>query len=217
MVLSKKKKRFLIAVVCIAAAVLAAALAADRGMGRLVVDMAKARVRALMVAAINTAVQDVLQASADYSDLVIPVQDDRGVLVLIKADTVRMNRLATDATLATQERLNGIGDQGISIPLGSALGSKVLSGFGPNIRVRIVPVGSVTAEFTSEFESTGINQTRHKIYLNVRAQVSIVIPRHAGTVEVDVPVLISESIIIGEVPQYYLNAESEDNALNLMP
>ena len=101
--------------------------------------------------------------------------------------------------------------------MGSITGSHILEGAGPNINVKTIPVGSVTAEFTSEFESAGINQTRHKIYLKVRAEISIVVPSQAKSVEVIVPVLVSENIIVGQVPEYYLHNENPGDSLELVP
>ena len=189
----------------------------DINLRPLIVDMAEAKVRALTVMAINDAVQTTVREEPYFTDLVEAVKDDEGRITLLKANTLRMNELSTRATLTTQQRLNDIGDQGVKSPLGSVLGSQILQGSGPYIKVKTVPVGSVTAEFVTEFESVGINQTRHKMYLKVKANVRIVIPRGAQTVEVVVPVLISESIIVGQVPEYYLNNENSEDLMNLVP
>ena len=213
----RKLRRFQVWLLLIAALLIIAWIVVDMNMRPIIVNMAEAKVRALAVKAINDAVQSTVSADPDYTDLVEPVTDGEGRITLLKADTLKMNQLSTQATLATQQRLNDIGDQGVSIPLGSITGSHILEGAGPNINVKTIPVGSVTAEFTSEFESAGINQTRHKIYLKVRAEISIVVPSQAKSVEVIVPVLVSENIIVGQVPEYYLHNENPGDSLELVP
>ena len=43
----------------------------------------------------------------------------------------------------------------------------MLAGRGPDIPIVIVPVGTVESRVYDVFEQAGINQTRHKIYLEI--------------------------------------------------
>ena len=74
--------------------------------------------------------------------------------------------------------------------------------------------GVASAAFSTEFESAGINQSRHKIFLSLHAQARLVIPGDAKQVDLKGQVLIAESIIVGEVPQSYVNVPEMDDALN---
>ena len=69
----------------------------------------------------------------------------------------------------------------------------------------------------TEFEDAGINQTRHKIYLILNATVRILIGNAAQTVVISSQVLISETIIIGDVPQSFVEVDNTDDLLNLLP
>ena len=82
------------------------------------------------------------------------------------------------------------------------------------MHVRIVPVSAVSAVFSTEFESAGINQTRHKIYLSLQTTVRLVIPSGAKQVALGSQVLVAESIIVGEVPSSYVNVPEVGDALN---
>ena len=73
---------------------------------------------------------------------------------------------------------------------------------------------AVSAAFSTEFESAGINQTRHKIYLSLQTSVRLVIPSGARQVLLQSQVLIAESIIVGEVPQSYVSVPETGDALN---
>ena len=109
-----------------------------------------------------------------------------------------------------------LADEGIVLPLGSALGSGIFSGKGPRVRFEILPVGTVKTTFVTEFESAGINQTRHKISLEATASVRIVLPSGARTVSVQASALMAESILIGEVPQSYIQVPETGDALNFL-
>ena len=180
------------------------------------ISMAEARARQLAVEAINKAVREVMSSGIAYGDLVYVAQDERGRVSMIQANTLLMNDLASQAALAAQRNLQALEDEGVELPLGSALGMGLFSGTGPRIRVSIVPVGSVTTRFVTNFESAGINQTRHEISLMASTLVRIVIPAGANAVQVDASVPVAESIIVGEVPGTYLH-DGGEQALDLVP
>ena len=95
------------------------------------------------------------------------------------------------------------------MPLGAALGLTLLAGSGPRIPISIVPVGSVQTDFETEFEACGINQTRHKVYLQLSASIRIVIPTGAKTTNVTANMLVAESIIVGKVPEKLRGIQTE--------
>ena len=71
---------------------------------------------------------------------------------------------------AAEERLQRMNQEQIGIPLGAAFGSQVLAGSGPVVPVKVVPRRRRgRPEFHTEFETSGINQTRHKVYMTVTA------------------------------------------------
>ena len=149
-----------------------------------------------------------------YADMMNVRMDSTGRVTLIEANAARMNQLATTTALYAQQRLEGAEAGSVDIPLGAALGVPFLSAMGPKIRVRIVPVSAVSAHFHTEFESAGINQSRHKIYLALSTTVRLVIPAGARQVSLSSQVLIAESIIVGEVPQSYVQVPDMDDSLN---
>ena len=201
-------------------AVLAALLAAlillllERNLESVILDMAYARAEAMAVEYIHEAVRDVMEEAVTYEDMMTVQTDREGRVTMLQANAVRMNELATVTALEAQSKLESAEAQSIAIPLGAALGVPFLSALGPRIRVHIVPVSAVSAAFSTEFESAGINQTRHKIYLSLRTTVRLVIPSGARQVSLGSQVLIAESIIVGDVPQSYVQVPEMSDALN---
>jgi len=189
----------------------------EKGIKPTVIAMSEAKVQYMATIAMNNAVKDVLSSDIKYTDLVNILTDNNGNITMIQANTVKMNSLAAEASSNTLDEITKMGEQGIEIPLGSTFNSRILAGMGPNIKIKIIPVGSVSNEFATEFENAGINQTRHKIYLNMRTQVRVVVPLESNIVTVSAKIPISESIIVGEVPDYYVNVDEKDRMLDLIP
>ena len=85
----------------------------------------------------------------------------------------------------------------------------MLAKYGPQLKVSIEPIGTVSVNFKTSFQSAGINQTRHRIYLEAKTQVKVVIPLTTSTKEVKTEIPICETIIVGDVPQSYVNVPEE--------
>ena len=153
-----------------------------------------------------------------YTDLINITYDKDGRIAMLQANTIAMSRLSLQMANNAQESISDIEMQGISIPLGNVLGGQLLSGMGPKITVNVISSGIVKADFADEFESSGINQTRHRIYIVLTATVQMMV---AGgppqKVEVTVQVPISETIIIGSIPQSYLLFDGKEKMYNLLP
>ncbi|MBR3740191.1 MAG: sporulation protein YunB [Clostridia bacterium] len=186
----------------------------EKNLESVILDMAYARAEAMAVEYMHEAVRDVMGDEITYQDMMTVRTDENGRVTMLQANAVRMNELAAFTALQAQARLESADAQSVSIPLGAALGIPFFSALGPRVRVRIVPVSAVSAAFSTEFESAGINQTRHKIYLSLRTTVRLVIPSGARQVSLGSQVLIAESIIVGEVPQSYVQVPDMSDALN---
>ncbi len=195
-----------------------AVLLVETNLTRVVLSLAQAQARAMAVRILNEAASELLASGeVTYDSLMHVTSDESGQVRLIQANTPAMNRLAAQVSLLAQERLRSGRAESVRIPLGSALGLTLFAGAGPKIDVRILPVGSVHAEFHTDFQSAGINQTRHRVSLQLTAQVQLVIPTGAQTVEVMTQVAMAESIIVGEVPETFTDVGSDLDMLDLAP
>lgn len=197
--------------------VLAMALMMERNLTQVMLDMAYARAYSLAVETINQSVWDVMQGGVTYDELIITQRDDEGKVTMLHANTVRMNELATKTALMAEAELGLAENQQIEIPLGAALGIRFLAGTGPRVPIQILPVGAVNTQFSTEFESAGINQTRHKISLILATTVRLVIPSGSKRVDVISTVPIAETIIVGAVPDSFVDVNNRDDLLNLLP
>ena len=72
------------------------------------------------------------------------------------------------------------------------------------IKLNIVPIGVVSGKFDSKFTSVGINVTKHTLILDINVHVSVVLPVKSYDVYSTNQILLAESIILGKVPEVYL-------------
>ena len=110
-----------------------------------------------------------------------------------------------------------IGEQGLDIPIGTFSGMPILVGRGPSVNIKMMPIGSISSSYKSEFTTAGINQTNHKIYVTISSKINVVLPTANQTVETSTQVLICENIIVGKIPETYLFSDSLDEMMNLIP
>ncbi len=216
----RKIKRYLrrVAVFLMLLTVLLAAFAAvlSINMRPAMTALAVARIRAAAARAMNDAILDSMGNESNYAKL-IEVHESAERVYMLQANTHKMNILAADCAEEAQERIAQMGEQGISLPIGTITGIAFLAGKGPGISVSFSPAGSVESAFHSEFVSSGINQTLYRVNLELTASVRLVMPGVSETVSVRAEAAIAESIIVGEVPGVYTNVASEEDMLNLIP
>lgn len=108
-------------------------------------------------------------------------------------------------------RLEGIDPDDLAIPIGNLTNVLWFSSMGPSVRIRVQSVGDVTAEYRNEFTSSGVNQTRHAVYLDISVTVYLLIPGETVQVSTTESVCVAETIIVGEVPDTYLNLQNGAN------
>ena len=105
----------------------------------------------------------------------------------------------------------------ITVALGSFSGIAVLAGVGPKVAFKVNSYGESFCSFTSVFESAGINQTHHKLYLNININVYVVLPFNKIDMQSTSDVLLCETLIVGKIPEVYLNSSNLNEMLNLVP
>lgn len=153
-----------------------------------------------------------------YEDLITIHRDSQNNITMIQSNIVPINYIISDVGEKIQKRINEEEKEKIHISLGSFTGSKLLSGIGPKIPVELSLVGNVETNLVSDFKSQGINQTLHRIYLQVDCKISILTPYHITEENISNQVLIAENLIVGKIPEAYYNLEglSKDSAIDIV-
>lgn len=143
--------------------------------------------------------------SLGYSDLVILQAGQGGEVSTMSVDAPKLNLLRAEAIKEVTNQILELDGQDLGIPLGLLTGIDVLSAAGPRLPVRVTSVASATGLFRNEFTDAGINQTLHRIMLDVTITAKLLLPVGVFETQITTPICISEAIVIGKVPQTYLN------------
>ncbi|MCL1901958.1 MAG: sporulation protein YunB [Firmicutes bacterium] len=171
----------------------------------MIVYTAKAKGRQILQKGLTNAVLEVFDYSITYGDLVDIYKDSDGNITNISIKSLKINSLAQETVKISQSFVESLADTTVGVTLGMMTGIGSLAGLGPEIQFRLVPFGTVVANYKSVFESAGINQTRHLIYIEITSAVSIFLPISKESVEATVNIYVAENIIVGEVPAVYLS------------
>ena len=171
-------------------------------------DYAEARAVYLATKAVNDAVsEEIIRSGVEYLDLITLEKDSSGRVTALHTDVVGVNALKARIITVVIEKLNRLDTSQIGIPLGNLTGVNMLGGVGPVVSIRVVPLGSASADFGSVFSTAGINQTRHQIMMTVHADITILLPRDSISTSVETEVQVAETVIVGSVPEAYTNVE----------
>ncbi len=167
--------------------------------------IAEVKVKAMITQIVNDAVHEQFLTDAEVSELLTIKTDQEGNITYVESNTTAMNNLATELTQSVQNRYKWKEAVMLEVPVGSIVGSQILSQVGPNLSLKVLPIGMSRANFKTEFESMGINQTKYKVFLQMESQARVLAPFSINNIEVQNTILIAEAIIVGEVPEAYIN------------
>lgn len=183
----------------------------------LLINTTQAQVKVYSNKAMNVAITEAMNQNITYDDLIHIVTDSSGKISMIQANSIHINSLSKLIGRVTMKTLNELVKTPITIPAGAFTGIPIFAGFGTKIPVNLYPYGDISCRFESKFFGAGINQTQHKIYLNVGCAINVVLPFNKLKIETGSEVLICESVIIGDIPETYLRSNTLTEMLNLVP
>lgn len=171
----------------------------------IIVNLSQEKVRAIATSTISEVVGDVMSnENTKYENLVKVTYSGENKVELIEIDTVQVNILIREITKLVQEEFNNLGTEGLSITLGTFTGIPFLFGYGPSVDIKLVPVGTVSTVVKSNFQTAGINQTLHRLNFVVNSNIGMVLPGMTKNFTTELEVLLCENIIVGEIPNVYL-------------
>lgn len=149
---------------------------------------------------INEASMNILNKEFKYNEMIKIDKDNNGKIILVQSDTGKLNYIASKISNECNKSLADMSNNKIKVPLGWITEKSLFYNLGPNISIEVEPIGNVVVTYESKFESAGINQTRHKIYLNVNGKVRIKLPIKSEEIDVSTQIPVCDTIIVGEVP-----------------
>jgi len=170
-----------------------------------IVAIAETRARQMATEAISNAINQRIARDSRYEHLIFVQKDNTGNITMAEVNNAEIARIQALTTMSVQDALENLQKQKIEIPLGQALGSKILANLGPRIPVTLVPVGSVRAEIQQTFASGGINIVSHQVGIDLTATVKIVVPFMAREIQVRTFTPLVTAAYFGKVPETVIN------------
>jgi len=133
---------------------------------------------------INEAVFNVLESEEyDYKDMINLEKNDEGRVIALTTKTQTMNTLKSRVMTEIYTRMQAYSEDEILLPFGNIFNTSFLLGKGPDIKISMTQFGECNCDYRNVFESCGINQTNHRVMLDIKMTVSIIIAQKAGTVK----------------------------------
>ena len=158
----------------------------------------------------------VVMEEHSYNEFFSIQKDENGNIQMISANILTINAITSDIALKIQRELDNTSQKQVNIAIGSATGIKMLSGFGPKVNLRISTAGSVDTNLKSEFIAQSINQTLHRVYLEVECKVNILTPFSTIQEKIFNQVVLAENVILGEIPSTYYNFDGLESSTDLL-
>jgi len=170
-----------------------------------ILSIAELKTDLIATNAVNNAIMEKVARGIVYQDLINLKLDEQGRIIMAQINTMEINRIIAETTIETQDALLECSNEPVKLPLGEILDNYFLAAYGPSIPITLIPMGRVNTTLIDSFDDAGINQVRHKIYLDVITEVRIVIPFISSHVEVHTTVPLADAIYPGEVPETVIN------------
>ena len=173
-------------------------------------EISRLKAKGVVTEIVGKTVRHVFSDNTDAEMYFVIKKDEKGRIHLIQANTVLMNQKISALTVALQEKYKSMQPEEIEIPAGTVFGSPILSQAEKGVKIRVMPLSVSSCDFETAFESQGINQTKHQIYIKIITEVRVLQPFSRENFKVTTRVLLSELVIMGEVPENYVSVPKED-------
>jgi sporulation protein YunB len=169
-------------------------------------EISKIKASSLVTEVINKAVY-YKSTQLSYDDLMRTKTDRQGNIILMQPDLQKINQMSSQISLEIQNNLKKIENEVVKLPIVKIFGIQVLAKYSPKLDARIVPYASIQTDILDYFQSAGINQTRHKIDLEVVTKVKVIVPFLSNDIRIKNTVPLAEAVIVGRVPEVYVGLE----------
>lgn len=180
----------------------------DRAMRPVLVTIARNQVQGRGIILLSEVVLEEVVEPFHYSDLIHVETTPDGYVSYMMPNTMRISRLMARVNQRTQERINELRDEDFTIPIGQLSGLSILANVGPSLPVDVMPVGTAQVSVDEDFVGVGVNHARHTIYMVASCNLTIAVPLIKEQIQVSVRLPVAEAIIVGPVPEMYLNLGS---------
>ena len=168
-------------------------------------ELAETQVRNTTSDLTNDAIaKQIADGIIQYDRIVYFEKDLDGRITALKTNMSEVIRLKSDILNIINDEILALDTSNLGIPLGSLFLPELLSGRGPVIPVHILSIRNSDATFCSDFSQAGINQVLHQLTMLVSVDVSVLVLGQTSSFTVTSEVVVAETVIVGSVPNTFL-------------
>lgn len=153
--------------------------------------------------AINNNVIKNLDINSMY--LITKNQDDKISSVLI--NTAQVNNILLTVNEEIEKSITNLENEKLTLPISIIFSETLFSNIGPDITLRIMPLGRYKCDIISQVNDYGINNSLFEIFVKVDFVIETIVPLQKNESHVSCKIPIVMQIIQGEVPRYYYNTD----------
>lgn len=199
----KKKRKFMKFIVVFIIIAILLTIAFENYMKPLQDKIMENEARGLVEERVSKIADDVISNSDyDYDKLLVKTENKNGGVMSLSVNTPAVNKIQNEFSDVFQNKMDDLNTQYFSVPLGDLTNLTMLSSLGPRIKFSYDMTGSVDVELKSTFESTGVNQTIHRVNMIVDAEVVFISQSYMENLKIRNEFAISETVIVGDTPDY---------------
>lgn len=150
-----------------------------------------------------------------YDSVVNEVFDENGNMVGLRTNTKVLNSVSNSIAIDIENNISKVESGKLKIPIGLFFNMGILSGAGFKLHIKTAPLGDTKIDCISQFDTVGINQTRHRIILKIKTYFTIIAPIYLKNQYYEKEIVLAETILNGDIPETYynLNLDSEEELL----
>lgn len=199
----KKKRKFMKFIVVFIIIAILLTIAFESYMKPLQDKIMENEARGLVEERVSKIADDVISNSDyDYDKLLVKTENKNGGVMSLSVNTPAVNKIQNEFSDVFQNKMDDLNTQYFSVPLGDLTNLTMLSSLGPRIKFSYDMTGSVDVELKSTFDSTGVNQTIHRVNMIVDAEVVFISQSYMENLKIRNEFAISETVIVGDTPDY---------------
>ena len=191
----------LTAILCVAIVVLFVVL--DIRIRPMLYNLAQNEAKRYALIVINNSVSEVIEENSEvFSKITNISTDSNGLPTHLSVDALAVDTVISKifSKIHTKVEYNKVK---CSINLGTITKSAFLYGKGPEFNIIVQISQYINYEIISSFSDAGINQTKNSLYLKLTATIFAVMPGDKRKETVSNKYLLSETVIVGDVPDGY--------------
>ncbi len=176
----------------------------------LINDLAKHHCIQKITETVNAVIYEEIESGAfSYEDFATVQKNSDGQIQAMFMNTKQMNKIKSSLAVKLQKQIASTDNSQIKIPLGAILEGYIFAGIGPMIDISLIPVGYALIDFESTFSDAGINQTKHQIDIVVSANFGMIMASGSENISIKTTVPVAQTIIIGDVPDSFMNINTQ--------